>query len=112
MKAGLFGPEADALLTTWQVSYFKSPGLRLVYLCPAAEVEAMLPLQISVPCNLTRVMIGRIEIVTPAQREVLARIAAGPSPNPNPIRKRLETGLASFPWNLRNFLEQSRWRDV
>jgi hypothetical protein len=84
MKAGLFGPEADALLTTWQVSYFKSPGLRLFYLCPAAEVEAMLPLQISIPCNLTRVMIGRIEIVTPAQREALARIAAGTSPNPNP----------------------------
>jgi hypothetical protein len=98
VKAGLFGPEADALLTTWQVSYFKSPGLRLFYLCPAAEVEAMLPLQISIPCNLTRVMIGRIEIVTPAQREALARIAAPNSPIPNPDPKnpsKSPTGLDS-----------------
>jgi hypothetical protein len=84
VQAGLFAPEADALLNTWQVSYFKSPGLRLFYLCPPAEVEAMLPLQISIPCAVTRVMIGRIEIVTPAQREVLASIAAGAPPNPKP----------------------------
>jgi len=77
IRAGLFPPEADALLRTWEVSYFKSPGQRLFYLCPAAEVEALLPLKVSVPCALTRVMLGRVELVTPEQRRILAGIASG-----------------------------------
>lgn len=80
VRAGLFADEAQALLRTWEVSYFKSPGLRLFYLCGSDEVNRLLPLRISAPCDVTRVMIGRIEIVTPKQRALLARIAAGPAP--------------------------------
>lgn len=76
---GLFAAEADALLATWEVSYFQSPGIRLFYICPPDEVERLLPLHISIPCDLHRVMIGRIEIVTRGQRALLARIAAGPA---------------------------------
>ena len=42
-------------------------------------IERLLPLQISVSCDPVRVMIGRIEIVTPEQRALLAKIAAGPA---------------------------------
>ena len=79
VAAGLFADEAEALLRTWEVSYFKSPGLRLFYVCAPREIERLLPLQISVSCDLARVMIGRIEIVTPEQRTLLAKIAAGPA---------------------------------
>jgi hypothetical protein len=78
---GLFAEEADALLNTWEVSYFKNPGLRFFYLCPDIVTNFLLPLGISVPCNVTRVMIGRIEIVTPEQRTLLKQIAAGPAPD-------------------------------
>lgn len=80
VKEGLFADEADALLNTWEVSYFKSPGLRFFYLCPRVQIDAALPLQISVPTAISRVMIGRIEIVTPQQRALLKEIAAGPAP--------------------------------
>ena len=77
---GLFADEADALLKTWQVSYFKSPGLRFFYLCPRADIENTLPLEISVPCIVTRVMIGRIELVTPGQRVLLKEISTALPP--------------------------------
>lgn len=77
---GLFADEADALLKTWEVSYFKNPGLRLFYICPRWDVDRTLPLKISVPSEVTRVMIGRIEIVTPEQRALLEKISANPQP--------------------------------
>jgi hypothetical protein len=107
VRAGLFTDEAEALLRTWQVSYFKSPGLRLFYLCSQAEVEKLLPLEISVPAKITRVMIGRVEIVTPEQRALLAKIAAGPSVELWKMRG--PTGASDFfkdPQNVR------RWNAV
>lgn len=77
---GLFTDEADALLKTWEVSYFKSPGLRLFYICPRVDIDGALPLEISVPAKTTRVMIGRIELVAPEQRALLKKIAAGAAP--------------------------------
>ena len=79
-EGGLTTDEAGALLKTWETSYFKSPGLRFFYLCPDADVNSVLPLKISVPSAVTRVMIGRIEIVTPEQRALLEKISADPQP--------------------------------
>ncbi len=76
---GLFADEADALLNTWEASYFKSTGLRLFFLVPRAWTDHHLPLDISAPSELTRLMIGRIELVTPEQRRLLQRIAQSPA---------------------------------
>jgi hypothetical protein len=81
VEDGLFDDEANALLNTWELSYFKSPGLRLFFLVPRAWTDQYLPLKISVPADVQRVMMGRIELIMPAQRELLAKIAAGPPPN-------------------------------
>jgi hypothetical protein len=75
---GLFADEARALLSTWEQGYFKSAGLRLFFLLPQEWTDAVLPLDVSVPADVTRTMVGRVEIVTPAQRERLSRIDAGP----------------------------------
>ncbi|HEY2951692.1 MAG TPA: hypothetical protein VGK40_03860 [Verrucomicrobiae bacterium] len=75
---GLFADEADALLNTWETSYFKSAGLRLFFLVPRAWTDHYLPLDFSTPTQLTRLMVGRIELVTPEQRELLRRIAKAP----------------------------------
>jgi hypothetical protein len=72
---GLFPDEAAAVLDTWALSYFKSPGLRLFFMVPRSWTDAVLPLDISVPADLTRVMVGRIEIVTPEQRAALCEMA-------------------------------------
>ncbi len=81
---GLFADEATALLATWEVSYFRNPGLRLFFLVPRAWTDAVLPLRItrfggeSLPHTMVRTMVGRIELVSHRQRDLLAAIAARP----------------------------------
>jgi hypothetical protein len=79
-EEGLFPDEADALLNTWEVSYFKSPGLRLFFMVPRAWTDWYLPLDISVPCEVRRAMVGRLELVTPEQRALLQTLAKAPAP--------------------------------
>src|SRR5436190_12585145 len=63
IEDGLFADEAEALLTTWELSYFKSGGMRLFYLVPRAWTDHYLPLKLSVPANISRTMVGRLEII-------------------------------------------------
>ena len=77
---GLFPDEADALLNTWEVSYFKSAGLRLFFMVPRAWTDAYLPLEVSVPSEIKRAMVGRLELVTPEERALLKNLAQGKVP--------------------------------
>jgi hypothetical protein len=79
-EEGLFPDEADALLNTWEVSYFKSAGLRLFFMVPRAWTDWYLPLSISVACEVKRAMVGRLELVTPEQRALLQKLALAPVP--------------------------------
>jgi hypothetical protein len=76
---GLFDDEARALLNTWELSYFKSPGLRLFFLVPRTWTDHYLPLAVSTPAQIVRAMVGHIELVTPRQRDTLARIGELPT---------------------------------
>lgn len=76
VSAGLFPDEAEAMLETWKLSYFKSGGQRLFFLVPRAWTDKVLPLSINKPANLTRVMMGRIELITPVQRKAISDILA------------------------------------
>ena len=78
VTSGLFADEAQALLTTWEASYFKAPGQRLFFVVPPAWTDHVLPLTISTPATVTRAMMGRIEVVSPTQRQALNLIAKGP----------------------------------
>jgi len=62
-QAGLFDDEAEAMLETWRESYFRAPGLRVLYLVPKEWTSYFLPLEISIPHRLTRVLIGRIDLL-------------------------------------------------
>ncbi len=79
LRDGLTADEADAMLATWKLSYFQSPGLRLFFSLPRSWTDAILPLSISAPADITRVMIGRIELVTPQQRKLLEKLAQVPA---------------------------------
>lgn len=74
VSEGLYDDEAHAMLETWRLSYFESEGLRLFFLLPRGWVDAQLPLTVSPPAAVTRVMMGRIELVSPFQQEVLANL--------------------------------------
>jgi hypothetical protein len=68
---GLYADEAHAMLETWKSSWFEE-GSRVLYLVPRAFVDSVLPLDITpAPAQITRVFVGRIELVTPATRQAV-----------------------------------------
>lgn len=78
LAEGLFADEAKALLSTWQQAYFTSPGLRVFYTVPREWTDYYLPLTISEESRISRVMIGRIELISDHQRELLDALARHP----------------------------------
>lgn len=71
---GLNEDEAIALLSTWQRAYFQSPGLRIFYLVPQKWTDEVLPLTITGNPPIERVMVGRIELITERQRDLLKKL--------------------------------------
>jgi hypothetical protein len=66
-KTGLYHDEAVAMVNTWKRQWFKTPGRRVLYLAPAAWTDAQIPLTIDpAPDQVTRVMVIRVEVLTPA----------------------------------------------
>lgn len=76
IAAGLYADEASAMLETWRLSYFESEGLRVFFVLPQSWTDAHLPLSISTPAEVTRLMIGRVELVTDRQRARLDQLFA------------------------------------
>jgi hypothetical protein len=66
---GLYPDEADAMLATWGDTWFEE-GSRLIYIVPRQYIDSVLPLSITpTPAQLSRVFVGRLELVTPATVE-------------------------------------------
>lgn len=115
MSEGLFDDEAQALLKTWEVSYFKSPGLRVFFLVPRAWTDYYLPLQISLPAQINRVMVGRIELVTPDQRKILRQLAGLSTDTIDRQAKqwsKSHTSAASVPESYQLYLDLGRFRNA
>ena len=82
VDSGLFAPEAHAMVETWKRSYFKSPGLRVLYVVPQRITDLVLPLAISPkPRAQLRVLVGRLECISPEQErdtlQALSRFVDG-----------------------------------
>ncbi len=86
-RAGLFDDEATAMLNTWERAYFTQSGLRLFYVVPRSWTDAVLPLRLSIDAEIARVMLGRIELISDRQQELLARLAETPPSNDAWIQK-------------------------
>jgi hypothetical protein len=69
-KTGLYHDEAVGMVSTWRRQWFKTPGLRVLYLAPQAWTDAQIPLSLApAPDELTRVMVIRTEVITRAQED-------------------------------------------
>ena len=69
-KAGLYHDESVAMVKTWARQWFRTPGVRVLYLAPQAWTDAQIPLTIAPkPAELVRVMVIRVEAITPALEE-------------------------------------------
>ena len=65
-KAGLYHDESVAMVKTWARQWFRTPGVRVLYLAPQAWTDAQIPLTITPkPIELARVMVIRVEAITP-----------------------------------------------
>lgn len=75
---GLREDEARAMLATWSRSWFATDGLRVLYVVPRPLVDDLLPLRIDpTPDRVVRVLLGRIEVLSPARIAALeAALAA------------------------------------
>lgn len=74
---GMYEKEARAMVKTWQTSWFTEPGTRVLYSLPQAHTDALLPLHLApAPRELTRVMIGRLETLTPEQEGKIEALVA------------------------------------
>lgn len=84
VQAGLNEAEASALIASWGENYFKTPGLRILWLVPKAWVDQALPITVTpTPLQHSRVYVGRLEALTPAlDAETIAVVqGAGASAN-------------------------------
>jgi hypothetical protein len=66
VESGLYEKEARAMVNTWRGSYFRTEGIRVLFVLPQAWTDRYIPLQITPhPASLVRVMVGRVEVLTP-----------------------------------------------
>jgi hypothetical protein len=72
VKAGLYPREAQAMVNTWDDSWFRESGLRVMYILPRPWTDRVLPMALNpAPKELVRVMVGRAEILRPGLEQTL-----------------------------------------
>ena len=75
-RAGLFPAEAAAMVKTWEDSWLRESGVRVLYVLPRVWTDGVLPLAITpAPRDTVRVMVGRAEVITPAMDAAVAEEA-------------------------------------
>lgn len=124
---GLNDDEATAMLETWKRAYFRAPGLRLFFLVPRSWTDAVLPLTLSRDAKVNRVMMGRIELISPEQRRLLAELSTAGTIDPSwldrlgdtPAARRFREGRSNFgdpgvpiPRHYQTYLDLGRFRNA
>jgi hypothetical protein len=75
-EQGLYPREARAMIETWRDSWFEE-GTRVFYIVPTRTIDSVLPLEIQpAPQLISRVFVGRMEIITPAIQEEVGQAIA------------------------------------
>jgi hypothetical protein len=92
--AGLYEKESMAMVNTWRTSWFGENGTRLLYLVPSKQTDKLLPLKVDpAPDVRVRVLVGRLETITPEDCKELVRKLAGNSANEKPSDERVKEEL-------------------
>ncbi len=95
--AGLYERESLAMVNTWRTSWFGENGTRLLYLVPGTQTDTLLPLKVEpVPDEQLRVLVGRLETITPEDCEQLVRRLVGTGENNRPSEARTKEELKSL----------------
>jgi hypothetical protein len=96
VESGLYEKEARAMVSTWRSSYFKTDGVRMLFVLPQSWTDRNIPMRIDpAPAELVRVMVGRVELLT-AERERRAESAIRDLASPDSgVREHAFTTLRS-----------------
>ena len=83
VREGLFPMEAQAMVKTWDDSWFAESGVRVLYTLPRAWTDRILPLTLDPqPREVVRVMVGRAELITPSMEwELMKQIVRYTDPD-------------------------------
>jgi hypothetical protein len=74
-KSGLYHDESVAMVKTWARQWFRTPGVRVLYLAPQAWTDAQIPLSVDpAPVEKVRVMVVRVEAITRAEEDADQKI--------------------------------------
>ncbi|HET9193033.1 MAG TPA: hypothetical protein VFO21_09150 [Vicinamibacterales bacterium] len=83
VASGLYRKEAQAMVNTWKSSYFKTDGVRVLFVLPQSWTDRFIPMRVTpAPEQLVRVMVGRVELLDAARErraETAIRDLASPS---------------------------------
>lgn len=75
VSTGLYRREAEAMVNTWKSSWFGEEGTRLLYFVPPKLTDELLPLTIEPkPAETIRVLVGRLDLMTPEQEAAVTQI--------------------------------------
>lgn len=96
---GLYHDEAVAMVNTWKRQWFRTPGQRLLYIIPQTWTDASIPLTIEPkPDTMLRVMLIRVEVITPEQEaEDVAALAGLDSKSSASVEHFLSLGRFAEP---------------
>ncbi len=94
-SAGLYEKEALAMVNTWRSSWFGETGTRLLYLLPQRLTDELLPLTINpAPDQCVRILVGRLETLTPEDGRQLVQTLVGDGTGPEPAAETVAEELA------------------
>ncbi len=94
MAAGLYPKEAQAMVNNWERSYFRTEGLRILYVVPRETVDGVLPIQFRPkPDKLVRVMLGRVELLTPQRENQIEKFVGDLGAKDFKLREAASAGL-------------------
>lgn len=87
VESGLYEKEARAMVNTWRSSYFKTDGVRVLFVLPQSWTDSNIPMRIEpAPAELVRVMVGRVELLT-AERERRTELAIRDLASPDSVAR-------------------------
>jgi len=95
--AGLYEKEALAMVNTWRTSWFGELGTRLLYLVPGKLTDELLPLAVDpAPDEVVRVLVGRLETLTPEDCQRLVQALTRSGPGEEPAAEAVQAELSSL----------------
>jgi len=97
IAAGLYEKESLAMVNTWRTNWFGENGTRLLYLVPQKQTDKLLPLKVDpAPDEQVRVLVGRLETITPEDCQQLVRKLVGIGANDQPAEIWVKEELKSL----------------